>query len=54
MQLVPKSHHQAPGAVQNTLHPLPNGGGGLKQWGGGRPSSLPVWHVDGMKLMGLD
>lgn len=34
MQLVPKAQHQAPGPVQNTLHP--NGKGGMENWGGGR------------------
>nr|WP_305845491.1 hypothetical protein [Photobacterium leiognathi] len=34
MQLTPRSHHTAPGAVQETLHP--GGVGGMKTWGGGR------------------
>ncbi|TMN80632.1 MULTISPECIES: RHS repeat-associated core domain-containing protein [unclassified Pseudoalteromonas] len=34
MQLVPRSHHNAPGAVQSTLHP--GGVGGMSTWGGGR------------------
>ncbi|MEZ8639220.1 HNH endonuclease [Vibrio splendidus] len=34
MQLVPRSQHSAPGAVQETLHP--GGVGGMSTWGGGR------------------
>ncbi|KZN34617.1 hypothetical protein N475_19080, partial [Pseudoalteromonas luteoviolacea DSM 6061] len=34
MQLVPRSQHNAPGAVQETLHP--DGLGGMSIWGGGR------------------
>lgn len=34
MQLVPRNHHSAPGAVQETLHP--GGVGGMSTWGGGR------------------
>ncbi|MEI7265053.1 RHS repeat-associated core domain-containing protein, partial [Pectobacterium carotovorum] len=34
MQLVPLSQHQAPGVVQETLHP--GGKGGMYNWGGGR------------------
>ncbi len=34
MQLVPRNHHNAPGAVQSTLHP--GGVGGMSTWGGGR------------------
>lgn len=33
MQLVPVEHHTAPGPVQGTLHPGPNGGGGFADWG---------------------
>ena len=34
LQLLPRSHHQAPGPVQNTLHPQQQGGREI--WGGGR------------------
>lgn len=34
LQLVPRIHHQAPGPVQNTLHPQQQGGREI--WGGGR------------------
>lgn len=34
MQLVLRSHHSAPGAVQETLHS--GGVGGMCIWGGGR------------------
>jgi RHS repeat-associated protein len=34
MELVPTAQHQAPGAVQATLHP--NRQGGMQNWGGGR------------------
>jgi DNase/tRNase domain of colicin-like bacteriocin len=34
LQLIPRTHHQAPGPIQNSLHP--NGKGGREIWGGGR------------------
>jgi len=32
MQLVSRFHHESGGRVQDTLHPLPGGGGGFQQW----------------------
>ena len=34
MELIPRIHHRAPGAVQKNLHP--NNKGGMRIWGGGR------------------
>lgn len=36
LQLVPRSEHQSPGTVQDSLHP--NGQGGRENWGGGAPN----------------
>ncbi|MEQ8819593.1 MAG: hypothetical protein RLY93_05065 [Sumerlaeia bacterium] len=38
LQLVPRSQHSAPGAVQKTLHP--DGRGGMEVWGGGRKGRM--------------